>query len=77
MMMNLPTMVKPYVGAEFEAVILDVKNFGPVRWLEAKIEYQSVSGKSWAWLSVSQMIPQRDWVQLATNQPISQTAAKE
>jgi hypothetical protein len=75
--MNLPTMVKPYVGSEFEAVILDVKYLGHARGLEAKIEYQSVSGKSWVWLSVSQMIPQRDWAQLAATQPSSQTAAKE
>ena len=63
--MELQTLVKPHVGKEFQATILDVHNFGGARGLEAKIEYQSVSGQSWAWLSVSQMIPQREWARLA------------
>ena len=63
--MELQTLVKPYVGKEFQATIIAVHDFGGARGLEAKIEYESVSGRSWAWLRVSQMIPQREWESLA------------
>ena len=63
--MRIQTLVRPVRGEEFQAAIIAVHDFGGFRGLEAKIEYQSVSGLSWAWLSVSQMLPQREWALLA------------
>jgi hypothetical protein len=63
--MKIQTLVRPAKGDEFQAAIIAVHDFGGARGLEAMIEYQSVSGMSWAWLSTAQMIPQRDWGRLA------------
>lgn len=72
--MEPKTLVNPYIGETFQATIIAVHDFGGARGLEAKIEYKSVSGRSWAWLPVYQMIPQREWSRLAVE---SQNAGVE
>lgn len=64
--MDIPTTVRAANGGTFSASIREVRYFGGAREFEACIHYESLVGPAEAWIRVSQLQPQLDWVAMAS-----------